>query len=199
MCPTAISLFSNRKLEGVSKSYQALKAKLNYLNALALRQTDPWLLMSYNKHVRLARRERVVNSIFDVDDVETSVVAFPVRDDTYSTHVAATSDHGNGACVKFDVTRDLACRQIDLDSIVCRYNRIRIANAKYPQALVSLYASQDLAQRLKDAANLRSCIMRNQVGDTSSSDLHPLNLAKFVFCLFSRDTVNSEASLRVIH
>lgn len=49
------------------------------------------------------------------------------------------------------------------------------------------------------ATNLRSCIVRNQVWDSALAQLYPLNLCQLIFRLFSRDTVDSETTLCIIH
>lgn len=55
-----------------------------------------------------------------------------------------------------------------------------------------------LVQRLIDAGNLRSCIMRNKKGYSSFAKLYPLDLAQFVFSLLVCDAVDSEAALGVV-
>src|ERR1700760_1592407 len=46
--------------------------------------------------------------------------------------------------------------------------------------------------------NLRSCIMRNQVGNSSTTELSTLNLAQLVLCFFGGNTVNGETTLGVV-
>jgi len=53
-----------------------------------------------------------------VNNVETSVVALTVSDDTNTTHVATTSDHGNDTRVKVDELGDLASSKVDLDRVI---------------------------------------------------------------------------------
>jgi hypothetical protein len=66
--PTAVTLLSNAELD-----------------TLALRQADPGLLLADDEDVALTGGELVVNSILNVDDVETSVVALTVGNDTNTT------------------------------------------------------------------------------------------------------------------
>ena len=53
-----------------------------------------------------------------MNNVETSVVALTVSDDTNTTHVATTSDHGNDTRVKVDELGDLASSKVDLDRVI---------------------------------------------------------------------------------
>lgn len=106
------------------------------LDTLALWQRDPWLLLSNdtarlsalqsgsvnrqrNLHdVGLTSGELVVNSVLDVDNVEASVVALTVGDDTNTAHVTTTSDHDDDASVELDEVGNLAGRKVDLDGVV---------------------------------------------------------------------------------
>lgn len=78
------------------------------LDTLALWQRDPRLLATDDKDVAFTRGELVVNGILDVHNVETSVVAFTVGDDTDTTHVTTTSGHGNDTSVETDEVVDFA-------------------------------------------------------------------------------------------
>lgn len=64
-----------------------------------------------------------------MDDVEASVVTLTVGDDTNTTHVTATSDHGDGAGVELDELGDLTSGKINLDGVVDLDQRIRVADA----------------------------------------------------------------------
>lgn len=66
--PAAVTLLSNGEL-----------------HTLALGQADPGLLLANDEDVGLTSGELVVNSVLDVDNVETSVVALTVSDDTDTT------------------------------------------------------------------------------------------------------------------
>jgi hypothetical protein len=63
-----------------------------------------------------------------MDDAETSLVALTVGDDTNTTHVATTSDHGNGASVELGEVADLASGQVNLDGIVDSDSGIGVAD-----------------------------------------------------------------------
>lgn len=64
-----------------------------------------------------------------MDDVETSVVALTVGDDTDTTHVATAGDHGNGAGVELDEVLNLAGGKVDLDGVVDLDEGVRVADA----------------------------------------------------------------------
>lgn len=88
------------------------------LDTLALGQGDPGALRTNDEDVALTGGEGVVNGILDVDDVETTIVALTVGNDTNTAHVATTSDHGDGTGVELDKVCDLASVQVNLDSVV---------------------------------------------------------------------------------
>ncbi len=97
----AISLLGNRELD-----------------TLALGQGDPGLLGANDEDVTLTGGEGVVDSVLDVDYVETTVVSLPVGDDTNTTHVATTSDHSDGTRVELDEVGDLTSGEFDLDRVI---------------------------------------------------------------------------------
>jgi hypothetical protein len=117
------------------------------LDALALGQADPWLLATDDaadmlaialrnsicspnlQDVSLTGGELVVNSILDVHNVETSVVALTVSDDTNTTHVATTSDHGNDTSVEVDELGDLAGSKVNLDGVVDLDGGVRVTDS----------------------------------------------------------------------
>ncbi len=99
------------------------------LDTTALGQRDPGLLGANDEDVVLARGEAVVNGILDVDNVETTVVALTVGDDTDTTHVTTTSNHGNGASIKLDGVGDLASGEVNLDSVVDLDQRVGVTDA----------------------------------------------------------------------
>lgn len=98
-------------------------------DTLTLWQRDPRLLGADDEDVVLARGEGVVNGVLDVDDVETTVVALTVGDDTDTAHVTTTSDHGNGASVELDEVGDLASGEVNLDGVIDLDQRVGVADA----------------------------------------------------------------------
>jgi len=99
------------------------------LDTLALGQGDPGLVLSNDEDVGLTGSEGVVNSILDVDDIETTIVTFPVGDDTNTTHVTATSDHADNTGIKADEVGDLASGNVDLHSVIDLDGWVRVADA----------------------------------------------------------------------
>ena len=88
------------------------------LDALALGEGDPGLVLADDEDVALAGGEGVVEGVLDVDDVEASVVALAVGDGTDTTHVATAGDHGDGAGVELGEVGDLAGGEVNLDGVV---------------------------------------------------------------------------------
>ena len=88
------------------------------LDATALGQGDPRLLAADDEDVGLAGSEGVVDGVLEVDDVEASVVALAVGDDTNTAHVTTTGDHGDGAGIELDEVLDLASLEVDLHGVV---------------------------------------------------------------------------------
>lgn len=100
-----------------------------HLDTLALGQRDPGLVLADNEHVRLPGGEGVVNSVLDVDDVETTIVALTVGDHTNTAHVTTTSNHDQGTSVELDEVGDLAGSEINLDGVVDLDQRVGVADA----------------------------------------------------------------------
>jgi hypothetical protein len=121
-----------------------------YLDTLALGQADPGLLLSNDENVALTGCELVVKSVLDVDDVETTIVALSVSDDTNTAHVTTTSHHSNGASVELDEVRDLAGCKVNLDGVVDLDGWVWVAD---PVLFISIPFAyhHTLVQRLIDA------------------------------------------------
>ena len=102
-----------------------------YLHTLALRQTDPGLLLADNKDIALTSGKLVINGILDVHDIEASIVSFSMGNHPHSTHVTTTGDHCNDSSVKVDEVANLSRGEIDLDSIIHFDGWIRVSNPRY--------------------------------------------------------------------
>jgi len=142
------------------------------LDTLALGEGDPGLLLSNDENVGLTGSEGVINSVLDVDDVETTIVALTVGDDANTTHVTTTGDHADHTSVETDEVDDLASGDVNLDGVVDLDGRIRITDG--------------------------SRIVRNQEWDPALAKLHLLDLAELVLSLLSLDAVDCEATLGVV-
>jgi hypothetical protein len=53
-----------------------------------------------------------------MNNVEASIVAFPMRYDTYTTHVAPAGNHGDNTGIEFNKFGDLSRAEFDLNGIV---------------------------------------------------------------------------------
>ena len=88
------------------------------LDTLALGQRDPWLIRADDEDVVLTGSEGVVYGILDVDNVEASIVALTMGDDTNTSHVTTTSSHCDDTSIELDGIGDLASGEINLDGVV---------------------------------------------------------------------------------
>lgn len=105
------------------------------LDTLTLGKADPWLftandaamwsavartrwLECCSQDVALTGGELVVYGILDVHNVEASIVALTVSDDTDTAHVVTASDHDNDGSVELDKVGDLASSKVNLDRVV---------------------------------------------------------------------------------
>lgn len=107
-----------------------------------------------------------------MDDIETTIVALTVGDDTNTTHVATTSDHGDSSSVEADEVGDLSGLNVDLDGVVDLDGGIGVT----------------------DGAG----IVGDEVWNTLGAELDTLDLAELVAGLGLRDAVDGEASLGVV-
>lgn len=80
-------------------------------------------------NVALTGGELVVNSVLQVDNVEASVVALTVSDDTNTTHVTTTSDHDDHTSVELNEVGDLASGEVDLDGVVDLDSWVRVTDS----------------------------------------------------------------------
>jgi hypothetical protein len=85
--------------------------------------------MANDKDVAFTSGKLVVNSILDVDNVETTIVTLTVGDDTNTTHVTTTSDHGNGTSIKLDELGDFTRVQVNLDGVVDLDGGVRVTDS----------------------------------------------------------------------
>ena len=108
------------------------------LDTLTLGQGDPWLLASDDENVVLAGGEAVVYRILDVDNVEASVVALAVGDDTNTAHVTTTSGHGDDTSVELDEVGDLAGGEVNLHGVVDLDGWVRVADTKTYRVSISV-------------------------------------------------------------
>lgn len=152
---TTITLFSNGELD-----------------TLTLGESDKGLVtVAKNENVLNAGSKVVAEDILDVHNIEATMMAFVVSDDTHTTQVTSSSDHGNIANVELDELNNLASLNVELYSVVDLDQRIRVA----------------------DSAAIVCVDVRNTLG----TNLLAANLAELVLGLLSSDSVDSEATLDV--
>ena len=115
---------------------------LAYLDTLALGQRNPWLLSANDENVALSCSELIINGILDMHNVEATVVSLTVSDDTNTTHVATTSDHGDHTGIELDVVCDLAGSEIDLDGVVNLDDGVWVSDTIHPSVCVILFPTK---------------------------------------------------------
>lgn len=71
-----------------------------------------------------------------MNDVETTIMSLTVSDDTNTTHVTTTSNHGDHTSIESNEVRDLSGRKIDLDGVVDLDGRIRESDTINPSAFL---------------------------------------------------------------
>lgn len=84
-----------------------------------------------------------------MDNVEASVVALTVSDDTNTAHVTTTSDHDEDTSVELDEVRDLASGKVNLDCVVDLDGWVRVADSR-----------QSLASHQKHRQTLVGCLVQ---------------------------------------
>jgi hypothetical protein len=83
------------------------------------------LAQIYTEKQRLKLRHTL-----DVDDVETTVVALTVSDNTNTTHVTTTGSHDDSTGIELDEVNDLASGELDLDGVVDLDGRVGVTDAE---------------------------------------------------------------------
>lgn len=76
-----------------------------------------------------------------MDNVETTIVALTVGDDTNTTHVTTTSTHDNNASVEADEVGDLASSKVNLHRVVDLDSRVGVANAVQRKTISTIIPS----------------------------------------------------------
>lgn len=142
-------------------------------NTLALGQADPGLgALANEENVRETGKEGVVESILNVDNVETTLVALKVGDDTNTTQIAAAGNHNNVAGAVLDVSDNLASGEVNLNGVVDLDQRIRVTDG--------------------------AAIVCDNVGNTLLAKLDLLDLGELVLSLLLRDLVDGKSALDVV-
>lgn len=64
-----------------------------------------------------------------MDNIKTTIMTFPVSNDTNTSHVTTTSNHSNAASVESNEICNLASLKINLDSIVDLDERVWVTDS----------------------------------------------------------------------
>jgi hypothetical protein len=160
-------------------------------DTLALGKGDPRLLLTDNEDVAFTGSERVVYGILNVDNVETSIVTLAMGDNTNTTHVTTTSNHGNDTGIELDVLGDLSGSKVNLDSVVDLDSWVGVTDTTSYLLVSGIGNSGSIP-------GLRSGIVCDEVWDSSLTKLDTLDFSKLVLSLLSGDAVDSETALGVV-
>lgn len=139
------------------------------LDTATLGHRDPGLsTVANDKDVAQSSRELSAKGILNMANVESSRVALTANNDTGSTLVTTTSDHDVGASVHVGEVEQLVALQVESDSVVDTDEGVGVTD--------------------------RATVVRDNVRNTSSTQLNLLDLEQLVRCLLGRDAVNNKAS-----
>jgi len=143
-------------------------------DATTLWKRDPrFISLTDDEYVTLSSSERIVCSVFDMNDIISSMMSFTMSDDTDSTNVVSSRDHSNIPDIKFNVSGDFAGLKIKSNGITDLDSRIRITNG--PR------------------------VMRDEKRYTALPKLNPFNLAEFIFRFFGGDAVDGETTFDIVY
>jgi len=107
-----------------------------------------------------------------VDNIERSKVAFSVKNNSNSSHVAPSSDHDDVTDLELDEVGDLSSLEVELDGIV----------------------DSDEGIGVSDSAS----VVQNDEGDSLRSNLELLDLSELVLSLICRNRLKNKSSLSVV-
>lgn len=143
------------------------------LDTLSLGEGDPRLVaLTNDENVGEASSEGLVTAVLQVDDVETTGMAFTVSDNTNATHAVTTGDDGDVSSLELGESVDLAGLQVQANSVV------------------------DLDEGIGEADG--ATVVGNNEGDGLGTNLHLLDLAELVLGLLLADAVDDKATLGVV-
>jgi len=143
------------------------------LGTLAFRQRYPGLgTLADDEDVGDTGGEGPLQSVLDMDDIETTGVSLPVSNDTSTTHVTSTRDHDDVTSVKLHEVDDFVLFQIEFDGIVHPDDGIGVADG--------------------------AAIVGNNVGDAFCAESDLSDFEELIGSLLGSDTVDGEAALDII-
>lgn len=129
--------------------------------------------LANDEDVRQTSDELVLESVLDVDNIETTRVVLSVDNHTDTSQVSATGDHNKVAVLELEERLDLSGSNVDLDGVV----------------------DLDLGVGVTNCAT----IVCDKVGNGLLAELDAANLAEFVLSLLVGDAVDGETALGVVN
>jgi len=131
-----------------------------------------WAL-SNHENVVDACGELVPKLVFDVNDINATMMAFAVRDHTDTPQVMTTSAHGGIANLKLDLANDLLLVEVEFDGVILLNERVRVADG--------------------------TPVVGEDVGDPLGANSKLAHLAELVRGLLRGYAVNGKTTLDIIH
>jgi hypothetical protein len=128
---------------------------------------------SDNEDVGQSCGESVALGILDGDDGERPVVLLNVHEGTNSPTIVSLGDHNHGTQVEFEDIRHFVGRNIDLNTVV----------------------DLDIGVRVSESAS----IVGDGAGNLVGTNVHLIDTAELVLCLFSVNSVQDVTSLGIVH
>lgn len=125
-----------------------------------------------NENVAETGGEVTAEDVTDVNNVEATKVSLLADDNTGTALVTTTSDHNGGTSVEGNKVEDLLRVNVESDSVVDLDGRVGVSDG--------------------------SAVVRDNVGDTTGTELHLLNLEELVGGLLGGDAVDDESALDVV-
>lgn len=98
------------------------------LDTLALWQRNPRLALANDEDVAQTGSKSVVDSVLDVDDIETTVMSLTMSDDANTAHITTASNHGDSSSVESNEFGNLPSFEVNLDGVVDADEGVRVAD-----------------------------------------------------------------------
>lgn len=133
---------------------------------------DHGLFSAEDENVAETGGEITAKNIADVDNVKATEVTLLAGNDTGTALVTTTSDHDGGTSVKGDKVEDLLRLNVESDSVVNLDGRVGVSDG--------------------------AAVVGDNVGDTTGTELHLLDLEELVRGLLGGDAVDDESALNVV-
>ena len=144
------------------------------LDTTTLWKRNPRLVsLTDDEYVSFSSSKRMICSIFNVNDIISTIMSLTMGDNTHSSNIVSSGNHSNVANIKFNVSGNFIRLEIESDSITDLDSRIRITN--------------------------RTSIMSDKIRYTALPKLYALDFPKFIFSFFGGDAMDCESSLDIVY